>query len=52
MVKRPEDFGLEGYQLSKYRGKEIELFDFVHKNRSPMPKAKKESYIDWEAKRK
>ena len=51
MVKRPEDFGIENYQLSKYRGKEVVLFDFG-KKRSPMKKEKKESYMEWEAKKK
>ena len=51
MVKRHEDFGIENYQLSKYRGKEVELFDFG-KKRSPMKKEKKESYMEWEAKKK
>ena len=51
MVKRKDDFGIEEYQVPKYRGKEVVLYD-IGKRRSPMTKEKKESYMEWAAKKK
>ena len=51
MIHLQEDFGIETYQVPKYRGKEVVLYDFG-KKRSPMTKEKKESYMEWSAKKK